>query len=118
MQKESSLVDYLQKGKTATDFYYTNLNANCKKLSKKNEAVCYQKVCYFTRTTRSATSHLWQWPQFLMQDLNCLTSSLFPGHRKERKFSTDEEVKEAVDGWFGNIRENFFNHAACSFQLR
>jgi hypothetical protein len=54
-------IDYLEKGKTITGEYYSNLLTRQDKKFVRKDPVCKRKKSPFIRTTHAPTKVFWQW---------------------------------------------------------
>jgi len=54
-------IDYLEKGKTITGEYYSNLITRLDKKFVRKDSVCKRKISSFIRTMHLPTNVFWQW---------------------------------------------------------
>lgn len=127
------MVDYLPKGQTINGAYYANLLGMLnEKIREKRPGLARKKIIFHQDNARPHTSivamakihelryDLLHHPPY-SPDLAPSDYHLFPKLKiflGGQRFSTDEEVKAAVEGYFAGLEENFFRDGIKALEYR
>jgi len=111
------LIDYLEKGKTITGEYYSNLLTRVDEKIHEKKPGLQKKKSSFIRTVHPPTKAFWQWCYELLEhtpyspDLAPSDFSLFPKLKlflAGQRFSSNQEAITAVGGYFADLTKNHY----------
>jgi histone-lysine N-methyltransferase SETMAR len=110
-------IDYLEKGKTITGEYNSNLLTRLGKKIHEERPGLQKKKSSFIRTMHPPTKLFWQWENYGFCTINCWNIpdlapsdfSLFPKLKlflAGQRFSLNQEAIPAVEGYFAYLTKN------------